>query len=313
MPELPEVTALAEALSARTAGLRVARIEVAAISALKTFDPPVSAVAGCEVLGFSRRGKHLVLELVDPQGEPLYVVIHLSRAGWARWREDPPAAPAPFGRRGGGRGAGSALALRIVFGAGADAGPDGQPPGAPLAALDVTEAGTQKRLAVHVVRDPADVPAVARLGPDPLDDLTPELFHEILVAAGRSQVKGVLRDQSRIAGIGNAYSDEILHAARMSPFAPAGTQSPEAEERLFCAMRDTLAEAVAVARATDPATLKAEKKAGMAVHGRTGQPCPVCGDIVREVSFADSSLQYCPTCQTGGKPLADRRMSRLLK
>jgi formamidopyrimidine-DNA glycosylase len=154
---------------------------------------------------------------------------------------------------------------------------------------------------------------VARLGPDPLDDLTPEMFHGILVAAGRSQVKGVLRDQSRIAGIGNAYSDEILHAARMSPFAPAGTQSPDAEERLFCAMRDTLAEAVAVARATDPSTLKAEKKAGMAVHGRTGQPCPVCGDVVREVSFADSSLQYCPTCQTGGKPLADRRMSRLLK
>jgi formamidopyrimidine-DNA glycosylase len=313
VPELPEVTALAEALSARTAGLRVARVEVAAISALKTFDPPVNAVAGCEVLGFSRRGKHLVLELVDPQGEPLYLVIHLSRAGWARWRDDPPAAPAPFGRRGGGRGAGSALALRIVFGAGARGGPDGQPPGAAIAALDVTEAGTQKRLAVHVVRDPVDVPAVARLGPDPLDDLTPELFHEILVAAGRSQVKGVLRDQSRIAGIGNAYSDEILHAARMSPFAPAGTQTPEAEERLYCAMRDTLADAVAVARATDPATLKAEKKAGMAVHGRTGQACPVCGDTVREVSFADSSLQYCPTCQTGGKPLADRRMSRLLK
>ena len=313
MPELPEVTALAEALSARTAGLRVARIEVAAISALKTFDPPVSAAAGCEVLGFTRLGKHLVLELVDPQGEPLYVVIHLSRAGWARWRDDPPAAPAPFGRRGPGRGAGSALALRIVFGAGDSGGPDGQPPGTPIAAMDVTEAGTQKRLAVHVVRDPADVPAVARLGPDPLEDLTPESFHEILVAAGRSQVKGVLRDQSRIAGIGNAYSDEILHAARMSPFAPAGTQSPEAEERLYAAMRDTLGAAVAAARDTDPSSLKAEKKAGMAVHGRTGRPCPVCGDVVREVSFADSSLQYCATCQTGGKPLADRRMSRLLK
>ena len=313
MPELPEVTALAEALSARTAGLRVARIEVAAISALKTFDPPVSAVAGCEVLGFSRLGKHLVLELVDPQGEPLYVVIHLSRAGWARWRDDPPAAPAPFGRRGPGRGAGAALALRIVFAAGDAGGPDGQPPGTPIAAMDVTEAGTQKRLAVHVVRDPMDVPAVARLGPDPLEDLTPDSFHEILVAAGRSQVKGVLRDQSRIAGIGNAYSDEILHAARMSPFAPAGTQSPEAEARLYAAVQETLGEAVAVARATDPASLKAEKKAGMAVHGRAGQPCPVCGDIVREVSFADSSLQYCATCQTGGKPLADRRMSRLLK
>jgi formamidopyrimidine-DNA glycosylase len=313
VPELPEVTALAEALSARTAGLRVARLEVAAISALKTFDPPVSAVAGCDVLGFTRLGKHLVLELVDANGEPLYVVIHLSRAGWARWRDDPPAAPAPFGRRGGGRGAGSALAVRIVFAAGEAGGPGGEPPGTAVAALDVTEAGTQKRLALHIVRDPGDVPAVARLGPDPLEDLTPELFHEILAAAGRSQVKGVLRDQSRIAGIGNAYSDEILHAARMSPFAPAGTQSPEAEARLYAALRDTLTQAVTVARATDPASLKAEKKAGMAVHGRAGQPCPVCGDLVREVSFADSSLQYCPTCQTGGKPLADRRMSRLLK
>jgi len=313
VPELPEVTALAEALTVRTAGLRVARVEVAAISALKTFDPPVSAVAGCDVLGFSRRGKHLVLELVDPEGEPLYVVIHLSRAGWARWRDDPPAAPAPFGRRGGGRGAGSALAVRLVFATTGDAGGGEATPGTPVGALDVTEAGTQKRLAVHIVRDPEEVPAVARLGPDPLEELTGEVFHEILVASGRAQVKGVLRDQSRIAGIGNAYSDEILHAARLSPFAPAGTQAPDVEARLYAAMRDTLGDAVAVACATDPTSLKAEKKAGMAVHGRTGLPCPVCGDTVREVSFADSSLQYCPTCQTGGKPLADRRMSRLLK
>jgi formamidopyrimidine-DNA glycosylase len=313
VPELPEVTALAEALTERAAGLEVRRIDVAAISALKTFDPPVTAAAGCVVLGFSRRGKHLVLDLADPQGEPLHVVVHLSRAGWARWRDDPPATPAPLGARGGGRGAGSALALRIVFAAGPDGGPAGQPPGAPVAALDLTEAGTRKRLAVHVVRDPAEVPGVARLGPDPLDDLTPELFHEILAAAGRAQIKGVLRDQSRIAGIGNAYSDEILHSARLSPFAPAGTQSPEVESRLFQALRDTLGQAVTAARATDPAGLKAEKKAGMAVHGRTGQPCPVCGDPVREVSFADSDLQYCATCQTGGKPLADRRMSRLLR
>ena len=312
MPELPEVTALADALSARSAGLRVARIEVAAISALKTVDPPVSTVAGCEVLGFSRLGKHLVLELVDPQGEPLYVVIHLSRAGWARWRDDPPAGPA----RSVDAGRGGARVRRWPCAScsrrATQAGRMGSHRDS-IAAMDVTEAGTQKRLAVHVVRDPIDVPAVARLGPDPLEDLTPDSFHEILVAAGRSQIKGVLRDQSRIAGIGNAYSDEILHAARMSPFAPAGTQSPEAEARLYAAMRDTLGEAVAVARATDPASLKAEKKAGMAVHGRAGQPCPVCGDIVREVSFADSSLQYCATCQTGGKPLADRRMSRLLK
>ncbi|MGB7982621.1 MAG: zinc finger domain-containing protein, partial [Candidatus Nanopelagicales bacterium] len=183
----------------------------------------------------------------------------------------------------------------------------------PVAALDVTEAGTRKGLAVHVVRDPAQVPGVARLGPDPLADLTPELFGEILAGAGRAQLKGVLRDQSRIAGIGNAYSDEILHAARLSPFAPANGLSADVQARLYAALRDTLADAVTVARATDPTTLKAEKKAGMAVHGRVGQACPVCGDVVREVSFADSSLQYCATCQTGGKPLADRRMSKLLK
>ena len=312
MPELPEVTALAEALTERAGGLIVSRTDVAAISALKTFDPPVPAATGAVVLGFTRLGKHLVLELVDGNGEPLFVVVHLARGGWARWNPDPPARPAPLGRRG--PAGAAALALRIVFGAGPDGGPDGQPAGAPVGALDLTEAGTQKRLAVHVVRDPGEVPGVARLGPDPLSaDFDAHAFHEVLAAAGRSQLKGVLRDQSRIAGIGNAYSDEILHAARLSPFAPAGALSAESEAQLYEAMRDTLTRAVAAARATDPSTLKAEKKAGMAVHGRTGQACPVCGDVVREVSFADSSLQYCATCQTGGKPLADRRMSRLLK
>ena len=312
MPELPEVTALAGALTERTAGLVVLRTDVAAISALKTFDPPVSAALGGVVLGFSRLGKHLVLELADDNGEPLFVVVHLARGGWARWNPDPPVRPAPLGRRG--PAGAAALALRIVFGAGPDGSADGLPPGAVVGALDLTEAGTQKRLAVHVVRDPADVPAVARLGPDPLSaDFDPAAFHEILVAAGRSQLKGVLRDQSRIAGIGNAYSDEILHAARLSPFAPAGALSQESEAELYAAMIGTLTRAVTAARATDPSTLKAEKKAGMAVHGRTGEPCPVCGDVVREVSFADSSLQYCATCQTAGKPLADRRMSRLLK
>jgi formamidopyrimidine-DNA glycosylase len=312
VPELPEVTALAEALTERAAGLVVARVEVAAISALKTVEPAVSAVAGCRVLGFSRIGKHLVADLVDPDGEPLHVVVHLARGGWARWRPDPPTRPAPMGGRGA-RGA-PGLALRILFAAGPEGGPGGQPADAAVAALDLTEAGTQKRLAVHVVRDPADVPAVARLGPDPLaEQFDRAALDAILTAAGRAQVKGVLRDQSRIAGIGNAYSDEILHAARLSPFAPAAGLSAEARDRLYDAMRRTLTEAVAAARATDPSTLKAEKRAGMAVHGRAGQPCPVCGDTVREVSFADSALQYCPTCQTGGKPLADRRMSRLLK
>jgi formamidopyrimidine-DNA glycosylase len=300
VPELPEVSALAEALSARSAGMRVLRVEVGAISALKTFDPPIQAVVGATVLGWRRLGKHLVADLVDPDGEALHLVVHLARGGWARWREDPPRTPAPMGRR---SGAGAGLALRLVLGA-----------EEPVAALNLTEGGTQKRLAVHVVRDPADVPGVARLGPDPLEPaFDADVLHAILAAAGRAQLKGVLRDQSRIAGIGNAYSDEILHAAGLSPFAPSNGLGAPAEARLLEAIRSTLGQAVATARATDPSSLKAEKKAGMAVHGRTGQACPVCGDVVREVSFADSSLQYCATCQTGGRPLADRRMSRLLK
>jgi formamidopyrimidine-DNA glycosylase len=308
VPELPEVAALADALTTRASGLRVARVDVAAISALKTVDPPVSATLGSDVLGFSRLGKHLVLDLVDPDGEALHLVIHLARGGWIRWRDDPPSRPAPLG----GRRSGSALALRIVL-ASPPTGPE-DAAGTPVAAVDITEAGTQKRLAVHVVRDPALVPGVARLGPDPLDEeFDVRALRDVLSAAGRAQIKGVLRDQSRIAGIGNAYSDEILHAARLSPFTPASSLTDEAQAALHRAIRSTLTEAVTVARATDPASLKAEKHATMAVHGRTGEPCPVCGDLIREVSFADSSLQYCPTCQTGGRLLADRRMSRLLK
>jgi formamidopyrimidine-DNA glycosylase len=180
--------------------------------------------------------------------------------------------------------------------------------------LDVTEAGTKKSLALYVVRDPQEVPGVASLGPDPLtDDFTRDVLAAILEREGRKQLKGVLRHQGTIAGIGNAYSDEILHAARMSPFKPANSLTPEELEILFVAVKETLGDAVERSRGLAASELKAEKKSNLAVHGRTGEKCPVCGDIVREVSFADSSLQYCPTCQTGGKPLADRRMSKLLK
>ena len=159
-----------------------------------------------------------------------------------------------------------------------------------------------------------EVPRLATLGPDPLADaFTEERFAAVLAAAGRAQIKGVLRDQARIAGIGNAYSDEILHAARLSPFKSADKLTDEEALRLYDAMRTTLTEALERQVGQQAATLKGEKRAAMQVHARTGLPCPVCGDTVREVSFADSSLQYCPTCQTGGKPLADRRMSRLLK
>lgn len=288
MPELPEVEALVADLRERLDGHAFARLLPVAISALKTYDPPIDALAGTLIDGVRRHGKFL-----DVEAGGLHLVIHLARGGWLRWQESVPAKPP----RPGGK---SGLALRVWLDD--DSG------------FDLTEGGTQKRLAVYVVRDPSEVPGIARLGPDPLDDtFTPEVLAGILHAAGRSQIKGVLRNQSVIAGIGNAYSDEILHVARMSPFKPAAAFDDADRATLFEAIGSTLQGAVARSEGMAAADLKKEKKAGLRVHGRTGEACPVCGDTVREVSFADSSLQYCPTCQTGGKPLADRRMSRLLR
>ncbi|MEZ5094722.1 MAG: DNA-formamidopyrimidine glycosylase family protein [Nocardioides sp.] len=288
MPELPEVEALALDLKGRLADRAIVRVEIAAFSALKTFDPPLSALEGTLVEDVTRHGKFL-----DVTASGLHLCLHLARAGWVRWRDELPQLPARPNPK-------SPLAARVVLDDGSG--------------LDITEAGTKKSLAVYVVRDPADVEGIARLGPDPLaDEFTVEALRTILSDAGRAQIKGVLRQQSIIAGIGNAYSDEILHAARMSPFKPASSLTDTELQTLYDAVRTTLGDAVQRSRGLHAADLKAEKKSNLAVHGRTGQPCPVCGDTVREVSFADSSLQYCPTCQTGGKPLADRRMSRLLK
>lgn len=288
MPELPEVEGLALDLGQRLAGRAIVRVDVAAFSALKTFDPPLPALHGTLVDGVTRHGKFL-----DIEASGLHLVLHLARAGWIRWRDEVPALPPKPSSK-------SPLALRVVLDDGSG--------------LDVTEAGTRKGLAAYVVRDPHDVPGIATLGPDPLADaFTPEVLTEILAHAGRAQVKGVLRDQGTIAGIGNAYSDEVLHAARMSPFKPASSLAEADVRTLYGAVRTVLGDAVERSRGLAAADLKSEKKSNLAVHGRTGQPCPVCGDTVREVSFADSSLQYCPTCQTGGKPLADRRMSRLLR
>jgi formamidopyrimidine-DNA glycosylase len=221
----------------------------------------------------------------------LHLVTHLSRAGWLHWRAQlPPVPPKP------GKGP---LALRVHLADGSG--------------FDLTEQGTQKRLAVYVVRNPAEVPGVARLGPDPLDpSFTLDSFRS-LIGSDRSQLKGLLRDQSKLAGIGNAYSDEILHAAKLSPFKPAANLSDEETATLYVAMHEVLTDAIERAGGLSAGELKAEKKLGMRVHGRAGQPCPVCRDTVRAVSFADSSLDYCPTCQTGGKPLADRRLSKLLR
>jgi formamidopyrimidine-DNA glycosylase len=286
MPELPEVEALVAFLTEHAVGKVVARVDVASINVLKTFDPPVTSLQGLEVTGAARFGKFLDLDVSG-----LHLVTHLSRAGWLHWRDLLPPAPAKPGK--------GPLALRVHL--------DDK------SGFDLTEQGTQKRLAVYVVRTPQEVPGIARLGPDPLgDSLTFDEFRALL-ADDRSQIKGLLRDQSKIAGIGNAYSDEILHAARLSPFKPAANLGDDETQTLYNAMRDVLGDAVTRARGLNAGDLKAEKKLGMRVHGRAGQSCPVCGDTVREVSFADSSLDYCPTCQTGGKPLADRRLSKLLR
>jgi formamidopyrimidine-DNA glycosylase len=291
MPELPEVEALAAFLRERAVGRVVATVEVGAISVLKTYDPPPTALQGLTVAGVARHGKFLDLDV-----DGLHLIFHLARAGWLRWSESLSSTPVRPGK--------SPLALRVRLD---DPDVDGSP------GFDLTEAGTQKRLAVYVVRSPLDVPGIATLGPDPLaDDFDRAALVKILGSA-RQQLKGLLRDQSVLAGVGNAYSDEVLHAAKLSPFAIAAKLDDEQVDRLWTALREVLTGAVAAASGKPAKELKDAKRAGLRVHGRTGKPCPVCGDTVREVSFADSSLQYCPTCQTGGKPLADRRMSRLLK
>jgi formamidopyrimidine-DNA glycosylase len=289
VPELPEVEALTAFLREHAVGRVVTRVDLAAVQAIKTFDPPLSALGGLELTGVARHGKFLDLDVSG-----LHLVVHLARAGWLHWRTGLPTAPPKPGK--------GPLALRVHLDS-----QDGTPPDG----FDLTEQGTRKGLAVYVVRSPAEVPGVARLGPDALE-VDRDAFVALL--AGRSgQLKGALTDQTLIAGIGNAYSDEILHAARLSPFKMADKLTDDEALRLYDAMRATLTEALERQVGQQAATMKGEKRSGLQVHARTGLPCPVCGDTVREVSFADTSLQYCPTCQTGGKPLADRRMSKLLR
>jgi formamidopyrimidine-DNA glycosylase len=284
VPELPEVEALAADLRTRVVGQRADRVDVSAISALKTFDPPPTALHGREATDAGRHGKFLDLVFDD-----LHLITHLARAGWLHYRDAMPATPLKPGK--------GPIALRVRL---ADGG-----------GFDLTEQGTQKKLAVYLVRDPATVPGIARLGPDALS-ADPETF-AARVRSRRGQLKGILTDQEILAGIGNAYSDEILHRARMSPFAMSDRLTDEQMATLYEAAQAELKDAVGRSVGQGAASLKGEKRSGLEVHARTGLPCPVCGDLVREVSFADSSLQYCATCQTGGKPLADRRMSKLLR
>lgn len=287
MPELPEVEALADHLRRHAVGLTVGRIDMSALSVLKTFDPPLTALHGQSVTAAQRWGKYLGLQVGD-----LFLIAHLSRAGWLRWSDTLAATPLRPGK--------GPIALRVHLGT------PGEAPG-----FDLTEAGTQKRLAVWLVDDPTRVPGIAALGPDALAVSAEDLPG--LLAGNTGRIKTVLTDQKVIAGIGNAYSDEILHTARISPFATAAKLTGDQFAALYDAITSVLTDAVTRSVGQQAATLKGEKRSGLQVHARTALPCPVCGDTVREVSFADKSFQYCPTCQTGGKVLADRRMSRLLK
>jgi formamidopyrimidine-DNA glycosylase len=289
VPELPEVEALARFLEGQAGGHTIMRMEPAALSALKTFDPPLTSLVGGRIRGVERRGKYVCFRVKSARER--WLVIHLALGGWVQWRETLPPTPAKVGK--------GPLALRVGLSGGAG--------------FDVTEQGTEKRLAIWAVDDPVMVPGIARLGPDPLDsDFDVEAMARVL--GGRTgNIKTVLTDQSALAGVGNAYSDEALHAAHLSPFRAAAKLDAVEVAALHAALVGVLRDAVTRSAGLPAKGLKGEKKSGMAVHGRTGLPCPACGDTVREVSFATRSLQYCPTCQTGGKPLADRRLSRLLK
>lgn len=287
MPEMPEVQGLVDFLGARLTELAITQARVSAISALKTYDPPIEALVGARVQSVVRRGKFV--DIATDAGA--HLVFHLAKAGWLRWHDTLPTTLIKPGR--------SPIALRVGFADGSG--------------FDLTEAGTKKSLAVSVVREPDEVPGIARLGPDPLDPAFTRDALAALLAGRRTQIKGVLRDQSIVAGIGNAYSDEILHVAKLSPYALAATLDDAEIDTLYAATIDTLRDAVEAASGKPPAELKDAKRRGMRVHGRQGEACPVCGDVVRSVFFADNSLEYCATCQTGGKVLADRRLSRLLK
>jgi formamidopyrimidine-DNA glycosylase len=291
VPELPEVEALAHHLREHALYRPVARVDVASMSAIKTFEPPVSALVGRVVTGAARYGKFLAVEFADRPDDPLHLVTHLSRAGWMRWHDTSGTAPPKPGR--------GPLELRVHL----------DHVGGP--GFDLTEAGTQKRLAVYLVHDPQEVPGIARLGPDALS-LSADEFAALL-AGHTERIKTLLVEQTVLAGVGNAYSDEILHTAKISPYAVSGRLKPEQVEALHTALRSILTDAVERSVGQKAAELKGEKRSGLRVHARTGMPCPVCGDTVREVSFANKSFQYCPGCQTGGKPLADRRLSRLVR
>ncbi|KRE21574.1 DNA-formamidopyrimidine glycosylase family protein [Agromyces sp. Soil535] len=284
MPESPEVQALVDDLGTRLTGREIRDVDVVEFRVTKTRARPLATLTGERVTSAARRGKHLDLAA----GTSQHLVVTLGRHGWARYR-------GADGQGSDGQGsegdAGDAPPTLVAF-----TFDDGR-------VLELTDAGDWVSLGCWVVDDPAEVPAVAKLGPDPAHpDFSRAEFDRVVVGR-RKQVKAVLQEQESLAGIGNAYSDEILHAAKISPLAHAASLTSAELGRLFDATVRVVSEAIDAQRGVPIDQLKAAKVAAMRVHGRAGEACPVCGDTICDFSFASTTAQYCPTCQTRGERL----------
>ncbi|HZM28021.1 MAG TPA: DNA-formamidopyrimidine glycosylase family protein [Gemmatimonadales bacterium] len=283
MPELPDVVVYLEALETRIVGKVLERIRLFSPFVLRSVDPPIAEASGRRVLGLRRIGKRLVWAL---EGD-LFLVIHLMIAGRLRWR---PAGAKPPGR----------------IGLAAFDFPDGT--------LILTEAGSKRRASINLLKGETALAQLDRGGLEPLD-ASGDAFRERLLSENHT-LKRALTDPRLFSGIGNAYSDEILHRARLSPLALTSKLDDEAIRRLYGAVREVLQDWTARLRAEAeqkfPENVTAFRE-GMAVHGRFRKPCPLCGTPIQRIRYADNETNYCPTCQTGGRLLADRGLSRLLR
>jgi formamidopyrimidine-DNA glycosylase len=288
VPELPEMQALSERLDDLLSGLTLRRADLLGFSSLKTYDPTPDSLQGRTLRSVGRRAKYLVFEFEGGAR----IVLHLSQAGRLDV-EEPPKKTKPRG-----------AVARFVFGRGAG-GLDGAGIG-----LLVREYGTQRKASWWVLA-PGDDGPLAGLGPEPGSEEFSAFFR---TGDSNRHLTTDLRDQHVVSGIGRGWGDDILHRAKLSPFASLRSLSPEQRDALLTAATDVLAEALALER-TRPGGLSESSLGGrFKVHGRFGEPCPTpCGDTLRRVSFESYEMTYCPTCQTGGKVLADRRLSRLLK
>lgn len=285
MPESPEVQGLADELDARLAGRTIAAADVVEFRVTKTRARPIESLVGERVAGVARHGKLLDLAL----GSDAHLVVSLGRHGWARWATEAEADAAGTAGSDDAEAAPPPTLVSVSF----DDGP----------ALELTDAGSFVSLGAWVVDDPAEVPAVAKLGADPADPAFSRAQFDRAFVGRRKQVKAVLQEQESLAGIGNAYSDEILFAARISPVVHASTLGADELDRLYEATIGVIRSAIDARRGIPIDDQKAAKVAAMRVHGRAGEPCPECGGVIRDFTFASTTAQYCPECQTGGELL----------